>query len=710
MGAAKERCPRAFMKPSACPAKLYSLGQNTQNHAPSLCLTVFMQPSAVPTPESLLALTFPSDPQLSPDGQQVAYVLSRVEEENPRKADKDWAKPRYKGQIWLADAEASQTAQASRPLTHGETGRGDSSPRFSPDGQTLAFIRSAGEVKAALMLLPLAGGEARRVTHFGQGIQAPVWSPDGAYIAFLTGGDEEDKRDERGEARVITQPRYRFNGRDWLPDTPPKLWLYAVQSGELREWHAPAQDLAGLTWQPDSGGVLFISSKDQKHAYQWKNEVYSLALGDTRPKQLTDWQSSLSAVVPHPDGQRLALVGRRAGKGNTENAHLYLWDAGKVMRLDAGHDHPVGNLVGGDCHVGAMPEKPVWLDDQTILFSSTVRGSCGLFQVSIGGEVSAYDHHPEEVIAGWTANAAGVALLRERATQFPEVELNGRLVTELGAALPFAVRAPERLTFQNELGEGEGWVLLPDAPTAPALLSIHGGPHTDYGHAFVHEFQLLAAHGYGVCYSNPRGSVGYGQAWVDDIYGRWGSVDMDDLLNFFDRCLEQFPQLDRHKTGVMGGSYGGFMTNWITAHTRRFQVAITDRSICNLISFGGTSDIGLQFWTDELGLNFARRADAAKLWDLSPLQYVENVTTPTLIVHSVLDHRCPIEQAEQWYAALHLHDVPVRFVRFPSEDHELSRSGRPDRRIKRLHEYLDWLGQWLSPNGGRSAASAQPQL
>jgi dipeptidyl aminopeptidase/acylaminoacyl peptidase len=172
-------------------------------------------------------------------------------------------------------------------------------------------------------------------------------------------------------------------------------------------------------------------------------------------------------------------------------------------------------------------------------------------------------------------------------------------------------------------------------------------------------------------------------------------VDQDDLLAFFDRCLETVPALDPARTAVMGGSYGGFMTNWITAHTDRFQAAITDRSICNLISFGGTSDIGLRFWVDELGLNFARRADAAKLWDLSPLQYVENVTTPTLIVHSVLDHRCPVEQAEQWYAALTLNGVPTRFVRFPGEDHELSRSGRPDRRLKRLEEYLGWLDRWL---------------
>ena len=241
-----------------------------------------------------------------------------------------------------------------------------------------------------------------------------------------------------------------------------------------------------------------------------------------------------------------------------------------------------------------------------------------------------------------------------------------------------------------------GEVLTEGAPV-PALLNIHGGPHTAYGHGFMHEFQLFTQAGYAVCYSNPRGSVGYGQAWSEDIRGRWGSVDQADLLAFFDAALAAQPRLDAACTGVMGGSYGGFMTNWLTSQTSRFQVAVTDRSICNLISFGGTSDIGARFWDDELGGNFHRSRDVQKLWDMSPLKYVEQVRTPTLIIHSLEDLRCPVEQAEQWFAALQLHGVPSRFVRYPGENHELSRSGRPDRRVHRLQEYLDWLGEHLKP-------------
>ncbi|WP_216325837.1 S9 family peptidase [Deinococcus aestuarii] len=643
-----------------------------------------MTHSPVPCPESLLALVFPSDPQVGADGQSVFFVLSRVEEEDPARPEPDFPKPRYRSHIWRSEGGEA------RPLTRGE-GR-DTSPRPSPDGRTLAFVREERGGKGQLFLLPLDGGEARRVTRFRGPVTDVTWSPDGRLLAFLSLGDDEDKRDERGEARVITRPRYRFNGRDWLPERPARLWLYDVAADRLREWHAPEVEVTSYAWWPDSRGVLLVSSETEDAAAQWRQEAYTLLLDGTRTR-LTRWNSAIVSATPHPDGERFVLVGRPEGKGSPEDAHLFLVEGdGSWRRLDEGWDRPVGNLVGGDCHVGAFPERPVWLDAETLLFPSTVGGSCGLFRLSLDGTVTPHDHREDGVISAFTARGGGVALIRERADRFPEVELNGVQVTDLHVRLPFPARAHTRVCFTNDLGEGEGWVLLPEGEgRVPALLSIHGGPHTAYGHGFTHEFQLLAARGYGVCYGNPRGSVGYGQAWSSDIHGRWGSVDMDDLLAFFDVCLTTFPRLDGTRAGVMGGSYGGYMTNWITAHTTHFRAAITDRSICNLISFGGTSDIGMRFWDDELGLNFHRQEDALRLWEMSPLKYVEHVRTPTLIVHSVLDHRCPVEQAEQWYAALRLHGVPVRFVRFPGEDHELSRSGRPDRRMGRLEEYLGWL-------------------
>ena len=647
------------------------------------------------TPESLYAFVFPSDPQLSPDGAQVAFVLSRVAEQTEAvQGDPVFPRPRYHSRIKLSDGGPA------RDLTSGE-GR-DFAPLWAPDGRSLAFLsdRSGNTPgKAQLYLLPLGGGEARQLTSFRQGVSSAAFSPDGGSISFLSSGDEQDRRDERGEARVVTDVRYRFNGRGMLPERPASLHLHDLQSGETRAWLAPKLEISDYVWRPDSSGVLYVSSGSQQQAMLWQQEVYALGVAETQPRQVTQWGAPITALAVHPDGERFVGLGRPPGSDNTQDPHLFLFGPGvQGTRLDASWDHPAGNIVAGDLHVGTFPGRPIWTDERTLTLPYTVGGSVGLFSVGLDGQVRPRLHDDLRVVTGFTAVGGHTAYISESAAEPTEVYLNGARVTDCAASLPFTPLVPSRVTFRNELSEGEGWVLLPAGQDAvPALLNIHGGPHTAYGHGFMHEFQLFAHQGYGVCYSNPRGSVGYGQKWSDDIQGRWGSIDMDDLLTFFDAALLAEPRLDAARTGVMGGSYGGYMTNWITSHTGRFQVAVTDRCICNLISFGGTSDIGMRFWDDELGGNFQRSADVPKLWDMSPLKYVEAVSTPTLIIHSLDDLRCPVEQAEQWFAALQLHGVPSRFVRFPEENHELSRSGRPDRRVGRLQEYLDWIGQYLKP-------------
>ena len=648
-----------------------------------------MTPTA-PGPTSLFGLEFPSDPQLSPDGQRALYVLGRVEEDDPGKVEADWPKPRLRSRIVLADRSGA------RVLTTGQ-GR-DFSPRWSPDARTAAFL-SDRSGKPQLYVLPLGGGEARALTtaaDFPQGVGGPQWSPDGQSLAFLAAEGEPDQGEERGEARVITRLKYRANGADFLPEVPAVLWRLELESGQLTRWLAPEQPISEFAWWPDGRGVLLVSSRDEVAGALWQQEAYDLPLSGSL-RQLTDWNAPIFNLSPHPDGLRFAASARRQTERNDTDPHLYLFtpaaETYSAERLDA-HDFPAGNLVSGDLHVGQFPDRPCWLDGERLAFLATLGGASGIFTLNLAGEIAPQTFEAQRVVAAFSASDKGAVWLSESASQVPQVMLNGVQVSECPAP-DFAVSSPQRVTFQTERGEGEGWALLPAGEGAPpALLSIHGGPHTAYGHGFMHEFQLFAARGYAVCYSNPRGSVGYGQAWSSDIFGRWGSVDAEDLLNFFDVCLTTLP-LDRARTAVMGGSYGGYMTNWLTSHTTRFRAAITDRSICNLISFGGTSDIGMRFWDDELGGNFQRRADTLKLWEMSPLNYVENVKTPTLIVHSVLDHRCPIEQAEQWFTALRLHGVETRFVRFPGEDHELSRAGRPDRRAARLKEYLAWLDKYL---------------
>ncbi len=513
-----------------------------------------------------------------------------------------------------------------------------------------------------------------------------------------------DRRAERGEARVVTDFVYKFNGAGFLPHGSPALVLVDAESGETRVLHRPEPGLTitDFVWKPDGSGLLFSGPVTERARAMWEEELHEVTLsGEVR--RLSDWAAPISGLAPHPDGQRVAFAGRPRDKRNTEDTHLFEFDLTSTpvtaRRLDERVDVPLGNIVAGDLRVGAFPMRPTW-DGEAVLSLYTVGGSAGLFAVE-GGAHAPRVHDGERVVTAFTAAGAAHATIEESPTDPPEVFLAGVKVTDTAARLgSFPRRAPTRLVARSEDGtEVEGWVLRPDLEGIPALLNIHGGPHTAYGYGFQHEFQLMADAGYAVCYANPRGSVGYGQAFSEAIKGRWGTVDTQDLLAFFDACLERFPDLDRGRTGVMGGSYGGLMTNWIIGHTDRFTVAVTDRSICNLVSFNGTSDIGARFWHDELGLEFTNPADIDALWDMSPLKYVSNVRTPCLIVHSEEDHRCPVEQAEQWFTALKLLGVETRLVRFPGEDHELSRAGRPDRRVARLHEYLLWLDAHLGVGG-----------
>lgn len=258
---------------------------------------------------------------------------------------------------------------------------------------------------------------------------------------------------------------------------------------------------------------------------------------------------------------------------------------------------------------------------------------------------------------------------------------------------------PEGFECQSSDGRRiQGWVMAPvgcdPGRKYPAILEIHGGPHTMFGEAFFFEFQYLCSLGYAVIFANPRGSHGYGQEFVHACCNDYGGMDYADLMAATDDAVRRFPFIDPERLGVTGGSYGGFMTNWIVARTNRFRAAVTQRSISNWTSFTGSSDIGFYFTEEELGET--PWSDPERMRRLSPLSYVQRIATPLLIIHSEQDLRCPIEQAEQLFTALRRLDRTVRFLRFPGSSHELSRSGKPVLRVERLKAIGDWFGIYLA--------------
>ena len=264
-------------------------------------------------------------------------------------------------------------------------------------------------------------------------------------------------------------------------------------------------------------------------------------------------------------------------------------------------------------------------------------------------------------------------------------------------ALDSHVSVPRRIQYKDFEGKEQvGYVLYPidfdPDKSYPGILDIHGGPKTVYGTVFYHEMQVWTSRGYFVFFCNPHGSDGKDDAFAD-IRGKYGTIDYEDILLFVDTVLDQIPQIDPERLGVTGGSYGGFMTNWIIGHTNKFKAAASQRSISNWISFYNTSDIGPEFTKDQQGTTI--EDDLEKLWFHSPLQYAKQAKTPTLFIHSDEDYRCPLSEGLQMLNALLQNDIEARMCMFHQENHELSRSGRPHDRIKRLEEITNWMDKYL---------------
>jgi dipeptidyl aminopeptidase/acylaminoacyl peptidase len=373
-------------------------------------------------------------------------------------------------------------------------------------------------------------------------------------------------------------------------------------------------------------------------------------------------------------------------------------------------DVQVGDVTIGDVRSPGHPNPgAVWTaDGNGFYFLASERGCSGIYHATVEGTITpvvigernvyGFSYHPQSnnlVAAASDPVTPGdlyhVDLRTAAETRLTDV--NRDLFADI------QLSKPEEIQFAGADGwQIQGWILKPlqfrEGEKFPVVLQIHGGPHSMYGNTFFHEFQLLAAKGYAVLYTNPRGSHGYGETFVQACCGDYGGNDYRDLMHAVDYACSRYEWIDQTRLGVAGGSYGGFMTNWIIGQTNRFKAAVTDRSICNWISFYGVSDIGYYFSAEEIQAN--PFTNPQKMWEHSPLRLAANMETPLLIMHGEKDYRCPIEQAEQLYITLqHQGKAPVSFIRFPDANHEMSRSGDPEQRVLRLEYTADWFDRYL---------------
>lgn len=624
-----------------------------------------------------------TDPQLHPDGVRVAFVVSRMNLEEDR----------YDRHVWLWDGTQA------RPFTHGP---GDARPRWSPDGDRLAFLRTPPDpdAKAQVAVMPAGGGEARVLTDFALGAREAEWSPDGNRLAVIGvewneewAGLDDEERARR--PRRIDRPGYRYDDLGWLHDRRSNVFVVdvagggvtPVTEGDVRDSH--------VRWRPDGGAVGFLSPR---HPQRYLD-------GGTQP-----WEAPIGGGAARP----LAGVGMWYAFGYRSDGRPHLvgipdpWAYPDVLGLwRIGEDGPQPVAAELDRNLlppapPTSPPGPQWLDDGSCLALLEDAGRIRVVRIADDGTVDDVVGG-DRLITGVSPRGDGSAFAFTASAATDPGDLwwweDGaeRRLTDLNADLRADLIQPDHFRVAHDGVEIDAWVLLPPgAGKVPALLNIHGGPATQYGFGFFDEFQVYAGAGYGVIACNPRGSSGRGRDFVRAPVGAWGEerpVDLEDILAVLDAALERYPRLDPGRLGIMGGSYGGFMTMRILAVDGRFRSAVPERGLYAFPSFLGTSDIGYRF--PRMYLGALEPGDVEKAWAASPLARAHRITTPSLLVHSESDLRCPIEQAEQMFGLLAANGVEVEMLRFPGSSHELSRSGKPKQRRERFEAILDWHGRHL---------------
>jgi dipeptidyl aminopeptidase/acylaminoacyl peptidase len=536
-------------------------------------------------------------------------------------------------------------------------------------------------------VLPTGGGEAEVVTAFDLGVESLEWSPDGTRIAVVAvtwaegwGGLDDDERGRR--PRRITSVPYRFDGKGWTHDRCRHLWLVDPSGGSDPVCLTPGDfDVSGFAWAPDGQGLAVISDRDPRQGLVAGTDVWELTLEGTMLPAVArgDWVG----VSYRPDGV-LHLVGN-ADAGYPNLSIVYRRESdGSLTDL-------TGSLDRGVTALGT-PVRPVW-DDTTCLVTLEDSGSVGVIAVD---EAGAVQHVVEglRVVTGFDISDGVLAFTAGAVSDPGGLFVDGDRI----GPPPIDLGLVEADHFRVESGgvEVDVWVYLPDGDgSVPVLLNIHGGPASQYGFGFFDEFQVYQGAGYGVVACNPRGSSGRGRDFVEAVTGDgWGVVDVADVMAALDGALARHPRLDAARLGIMGGSYGGFLTAWITSRDERFRSAVVERALISWTSFAGTSDIGGVFPSDYTGAGYP---DGWQVWwEKSPLATAHQVRTPTLVLHAEADHRCPVEQAEQYFHALLRNGTPAELLRFPGEGHEMSRTGTPRHRLERFEAVLDWHGRHLT--------------
>lgn len=667
------------------------------------------------TAEDLTKITTIEDPNLSPDGKWIAYV----------QVTPDPMEKTYKRNIWLAATDGSRLMQFTRSNK-------DSSPRWSPDGTTLAFVSArAGKPQIFLISTQSPGGEPRQLTNSANGANHPTWSPDGQTIAYLSGmtpaeiekedsGEKDPKPTDSLEAkhrkeRMEEDEKNRFDprlvwripyrtGTTFLDERAQHVYLIPTADGLDGDAAKPRRltnlnvSYASPEWSTDGQFIYVVRARRLDTDTPWReNNIFKISVADGTETQFVDENHYVfSALKISPDGKWLAYDRNVANKTDLNGRFsIQPTDGGDPITLNTEFDR---NIIAfrwtGDNQliVAVNQDGNVTvhrLDTAAKTFTPIITGTMMLqgMDITPDGSVAYAASTPENPSELFFKSADGEP---KQLTQ-----VNQKFLDEV------IVQPTHEIRFTSPAGiEIHGWYNLPPDYEAgkryPLIVDIHGGPHIMWGAAMQsmwHEWQFQAARGYVVFSCNPRGSDGYGEAHTSALHAAWGTVAMDDIMAGVDWLIEK-GIVDPERMAVTGGSYGGYMTAWIVGHTNRFKAAVSQRGVYNLLSFYGTSDVPLLIQNE---YDVEPWENPTLLWEQSPIAYAHNIKTPLLIIHAENDFRVPIEQGEQLFAYIRRSGGTVKMLRYPREGHEMSRSGEPNHRVHHLEEMLKWFDTYCMP-------------
>lgn len=635
--------------------------------------------------------SFLSQVKFSPDGRHIALRVTKADKEENE----------YNSCLWLYDLEEQKLSQ----LTAGKKDQNF----IWIDSENIVFIsqRESEEEqslkpKTELYQINITGGEAVKLKDIELGVEK--FKFDGQHSIIFTAKKDlrerdEEKLKEEEEYEVLEEIPYWQNGSGFTDGYRTHLFRLDLSTGDVEELIEDKYNIEDFDVQGNHICLNMNYFEDKapvsSNLYYFNQKSRSLTL-------LCDKNWRIDSVNFKDNNNIYVTAGEMEKIGLNTNPDIFLYDIekGELVQLTDDFDQSLWSSVGNDSRYGTGKTKAV--ENDRFYFVSTDGYNSHLYYLQDNnviqlieepGSVDMFDVYEDKVVyVAFRENK-----LQELYLLTPEGErqlskFNENILADKMLSTPeyFAVKASDGTDI-------DAWIMKPvnfkEGKKYPAVLEIHGGPKSVYGTIFFHEFQVLASAGYAVIFSNPRGSDGRGNDFAD-IRGNYGTRDYMDIMEVMDTALERFDFIDESSLGVAGGSYGGYMTNWIIGHTDRFQAAVSQRSIANWISMFATTDIGYFFVEDQFK-GATPWSDMEKLWDGSPLKYADNVNTPTLFIHSEQDYRCWLTEGLQMFTALKYHGVESRLCLFKGENHELSRGGRPEQRIRRLNEMLCWFNKYL---------------